>query len=46
MQLLYHLLRGDADSTDEQFGAALDDDVREGGELTLRIVVLGRYHSV
>ncbi len=30
MQLLHHLLRGDADSTDEQFGTALDDDVREG----------------
>ena len=29
VQLLHYLLRGNPDSADEQFGTALDDDVRE-----------------
>ena len=40
VQLVYDLLRGDTDRTDEELGALFDDDIDELVEVSLGVVIV------
>ena len=46
VQLVDDFLRRDTDGAYEQLGAALDDDIRQLGELSVRVVILRKQRSV